>query len=311
MLLTGSAGFIGSHLSQQLAAPRRTEPLWCLDIRPQQDAPGQRILQADISDREQLRAVLENVDSQTVLHLAADAQAFVPLQQGATMMRTNVLGTLNLLELAGASRFIFASSSSVYGDTSSSGVASGWEHINPLGLYAASKVAGELACRKWAGETQGVATCFRFGNVVGPGCRGLIPYLVDHAHEDPEGRRAVQLRGDGALVRDYIPVEHVTAVMRAAMQMPADAGSCAGYNIATGQGMTNKQVSEAVAGVLRKHGYQLSPNFSNPRGDGETETTVLRIESTRERFDIPVPTADEVLDSIERATEARLEELRT
>jgi len=79
-----------------------------------------------------------------------------------------------------------------------------------------SKAMAELACADWARETGRIAVRFRFGNVIGEGCRGFIPFLVQHAILHPDGDVPAEARGGGLIERDYVPVDHVVEVMIAA-----------------------------------------------------------------------------------------------
>lgn len=162
-LVTGGAGFIGSHLTRELLArgarvavvddfndfydPRLKEA----NLAPFQGQPGFTLHRADIRDAAALRAVVARHAAELatggILHLAARAGVRPSLTQPRLYMETNVAGTLNLLEAArehGVRRFVFASSSSIYGDRPASGPFREDQDVSrPISPYAWTKAAGE------------------------------------------------------------------------------------------------------------------------------------------------------------------------
>lgn len=284
-LITGAAGFIGGHLYPMLG--RDAPACRGLDIVPASRRDLLPLLRADIRAADQLHEVLEGRQGGDLVHLAAKAEVVIPFAGLADLMETNIQGTLRVLEAARPRRVIFASSSSVYGETTVDGDAPAWENLNPLGAYALTKMAGELACADWAAETGAMVVNLRLGNVVGAGCRGLIPYLVRHAMRHPDGDVPVRLRGDGRLLRDYVPVDHVLEVIAAALQAPEIPGRVQYLNVATGRALSNGEVTALVQRVLAGKGYRLCPDFRDPPARGETRRTVLAVEDTLRIYGLP------------------------
>jgi UDP-glucose 4-epimerase len=299
LLITGSAGFIGSHVCDLMTTANSDDAVVGLDLEPTPASlPSFR---ADVRSRDQLRRIAAGVHPQTVIHLAAKAEVVIPFGELADLMTTNVNGTINVLEAMQPHRIVLASSSAVYGNSGDRGARVQWSDVNPLGAYGISKAAAEIACREWAGSTGGVAVSLRFGNVIGRRCRGLIAYLVEHALANPDGRRAAQLRGDGALVRDYVPAGYAATVIQRAAEWPMPAGSSAAFNVGSGRPMTNRAVATIVQRALGRQGLALTLDFSLPAAPGEASRLVLDTTETTRTLGMPVPTEEEVVEAIEGA----------
>jgi nucleoside-diphosphate-sugar epimerase len=299
-VITGTSGFIGSHLAEALAGRRFVG----LDCALPVNGIRYEHVTADVRMPESMRAI---GGAPVVVHLAALAEVVLPLDRVPGLVDTNVSGTVHVLETFQPRRFIFASSSAVYGNGSTRPVPVAWRHVNPVGSYGMSKAMSELVCHEWAQATGGSAMAFRFGNVVGRRCRGLIAYLVNHARRYPEAEVPAQCRGNGRIVRDYVPVGYVVETLIAAMNVACTPGSLAQFNIGTGRGMTNRQVAGVVAGTLKRRGYKLRINWDAPIAPGEPRAVVLDTRSTYRRFGLRVPRADDVAGAIEDAAASYLE----
>jgi nucleoside-diphosphate-sugar epimerase len=306
-IVSGSSGFIGTHLAREL---QRSGRRFCGVDRIRAVGTDHPQLVADIRERSALTGLANDADPAVLIHLAAVAEALVPFTELAGLYATNLAGTLNLLEAARPGRVVFASSGSVYGNTPASGTDTDWARLNPLGIYAASKAMGELTCRSWARASEGVAVCLRFGNVVGPGCRGLIPYLVRHAVAHPDGAISPQLRGGGTIMRDYVPVDYVVEAAIAASEIALTPGVPASFNVSSGRGMTNGQIAALVTGVLEREGYRLRPDFGTPVAAEEARFEILEAQSSAAALGIRVRSADEVASAVEAATRHELHRAR-
>ena len=301
--ITGATGFIGSHLYRSLLRTRPSSDYVGIDIREFPGAPGPLVI-ADIRDRSAISRAIPR-ETQTVYHLAALAEVVMPFEELSALFSTNIGGTIEVLNASGNGRVIFASSSAVYGTTSGS-IATEWNNVRPEGVYGASKAAAEMAGKEWAHERGGTFLAFRFGNVIGQGCRGLIPYLVQHAVNHPQGQPA-QLRGGGRLLRDYVPVQHVVRIMEAAAQAEFASGVSAAYNIGTARSLSNREVAEQVRGLLAKRGFVLEINYENPPAPGEALSVTLDVTRTEETFGIKAPDEGEVHAAIDSAASYWLE----
>ncbi len=234
LLVTGCAGFIGSHLcARLLSRGDQVRGLDCFDetlypaalhrdnLLPLVSARGFRFTEGDLLDRPLLDRLLPGCDG--VVHLAALAGVRPSLSQAPRYMRTNVEGTAVLLDAcrqAGVRRFVFASSSSVYGAHSRVPFREDDPAVRPASPYAASKRAGELLCATET-ELHGTATtALRFFTVYGPRQR---PEMAIHkfARLILRGDK-VPLYGDGESARDYTYIDDILDGVVAAIERTAD-----------------------------------------------------------------------------------------
>jgi UDP-glucuronate 4-epimerase len=231
VLVTGGAGFIGSHLTGRLLA----EGGWRVsvvddfndfydpavkrrNVAPFEGRGDFRLFEADIRDRAALGEVFGGAPFDCVVHLAARAGVRPSLKEPALYLETNVNGTLNLLEAAreaGVPRFVFGSSSSVYGENEKVPFAEDDPVARPISPYAATKAAGELLCHTYTHLYGLRCVCLRFFTVYGARQR---PDLAIHkfARLIHEGR-PIPVFGDGTTRRDYTYVDDIIAGVRAAM----------------------------------------------------------------------------------------------
>jgi UDP-glucuronate 4-epimerase len=232
ILLTGGAGFIGSHLAERLIL--REHPLFIVDdlndfysIRTKnrnleeirKEGPYE-FEQADICDQQKLKGVFERHRPEIVVHLAARAGVRPSLEQPLLYERVNVHGTLVLLELSrlfGVKRFVFASSSSIYGATSKTPFVETEANPNPISPYGVTKLAGEKACYCYTHLYQIPTICLRFFTVYGPRQRPdlAIHKFVTLIHEG----REISVFGDGSSLRDYTFIDDIVDGVLAALDL--------------------------------------------------------------------------------------------
>lgn len=231
ILVSGGAGFIGSHLVEKLIA----EKIWRVtvvddfndfyspDIKRANLAPSAAdenftLVVGDIRDAATMHEVFRRGEFDTIVHLAARAGVRPSLEEPTLYVTTNVQGTLNLLELAREFRvkqFVFGSSSSVYGINCRSPFSETDFTSRPISQYAATKAAGELLCHTYA-HLYGIrSVCLRFFTVYGARQR---PDLAIHkfarliSEEKP-----IPFFGDGQTCRDYTYIDDIIAGVRAAI----------------------------------------------------------------------------------------------
>jgi len=137
--------------------------------------------------------------------------------------------------------------------------------------------------------------------VIGPGCGGLVGYLVSHALAHPDGAVTARLRGQGRIVRDYVPIDHVLAAIRAGCEVPATAGSSAVYNVSSGVRLANGTVASVVIETLARHGYALKADFDTPIFAEEPRVTALEVRRSAAALGLELPGRDEMVAVIEAA----------
>ncbi|MDQ3915865.1 MAG: NAD-dependent epimerase/dehydratase family protein [Actinomycetota bacterium] len=237
-LVTGGAGFIGSHLVHHLVAAGHAVTV--LDDLSTGEAtavhPDAALVIADVCDLSAVRAAIDGCD--VVFHLAAHRAIARSIDDPAGTDRTNSQGTVTVLQAAAEARvprIVNASSSSVYGEAASPPVREDAPKV-PLSPYAVSKLAAEHYCRVF-GDLFGLHTIsLRYFNVYGPGQPSdgryatVIPLFLDALLS---GRRPVVF-GDGSRARDFTYVDDVVgATLAAAAAAPETAGRA--YNVAAGR----------------------------------------------------------------------------
>lgn len=231
ILVTGGAGFIGSHLVEKLLA-EKTWNVSALDnfnefyspeikranIVSTLENPNFKIYETDICDAENLRKIFAENSFDVIVHLAAWAGVRPSLMNPKLYTQVNVYGTLNLLELAkefNVKQFVFGSSSSVYGINSKIPFSEDDKISQPISPYAATKAAGELLCHTFAHLYDIRTICLRFFTVYGARQR---PDLAIHKFSKLiyEGK-PIPVFGDGSTRRDYTFVDDIIQGVRAAI----------------------------------------------------------------------------------------------
>jgi UDP-glucuronate 4-epimerase len=235
VLITGGAGFIGSHSTEKLL--ERGDEVVCLDnfndyydparkrrnVAPFAAHPAYRLYEGDIRDAGLLEHLFQRESPARVIHIAAMAGVRYSIQRPELYEEVNVHGTINLLEAArrhGIRNFVFASSSSVYGAQEKIPFSEDDPVSEPISPYAATKRAAELLCYTYHHLYAIPCTCLRFFTVYGPrGRPDMAPYLFTRwifAGQD------LIMYGDGSTRRDYTYIDDITAGVVAALDADLD-----------------------------------------------------------------------------------------
>ncbi len=230
ILVTGAAGFIGSHTSavllkqgHQVVGLDNLNDYYNPDWKKQNLAPLQEhgsftFYQQDICDLEGTREIFARHQIKTIVHLAARAGVRASIEQPFLYEETNVRGTLNLLEIArqkGIKQFVFASSSSVYGNQEKVPFSETDPCNQPISPYAATKKASEMLAHTYAHLYDINCIALRFFTVYGPAGRpDMAPYLFTEAILTG---KPIKKFGDGNTRRDYTYIDDVVAGVVAAV----------------------------------------------------------------------------------------------
>jgi UDP-glucuronate 4-epimerase len=231
ILLTGGAGFIGSHTAQRLL--ERGDTLTVLDdfndfydpaLKRRNTAAfasRARLVEGDICDPGAVRPLFERGRFDAVVHLAARAGVRPSIRQPLLYTRVNIGGTHHLLELArefGVKKFVFASSSSVYGVNQKAPFAEDDPIFQPISPYAATKLAGEALGHVYHHLYGLDVVCLRFFTVYGPRQRpdlAIRQFTAAIAAGQP-----IEMYGDGTTRRDYTYIDDILQGVLAALDRP-------------------------------------------------------------------------------------------
>jgi UDP-glucose 4-epimerase len=266
-LVTGGAGFIGSHLAETLTASGRR-------VRVLDDfstglpgnlahlSPSPELLQGDVAEPGVVERAVAGAE--VVFHLAALASVQRSVEAPADSHRACATGTLTVLDAArraGARRIVYAASASAYGVPDAE-VQSEETPVRPLSPYAAAKLAGEVYCQAFA-ATYGLETVrLRFFNIFGPRQRADSPYsgvIAIFAAALAEGRTPT-IFGDGRQTRDFTYVSDVVGACLLAAERPGVSGEV--FNVGTGRPTS---LLELVAALNRQLGTSVTPRLAEPR----------------------------------------------
>ncbi|MBA8826930.1 dTDP-glucose 4,6-dehydratase [Saccharopolyspora lacisalsi] len=264
ILVTGGAGFIGSHYVRQVLSGHHPAfagaEVVVLDkltyagnresLRPVADQPGFRFVHGDVRDPALVTEVMDGVD--VVVHFAAESHVDRSIAEASDFVLTNVVGTDTLLQAAlaaGVDKFVHVSTDEVYGSLEEGS----WTEDHPLdpnSPYSASKASSDLLARAYY-RTHGLPVCVtRCSNNYGPyqHPEKLVPLFITNLLDG----RPVPLYGDGGNVRDWL---HVTDHCRG-IQLVAESGRAGEvYNIGGGTELSNRELTERLLDAV---GYDWS-----------------------------------------------------
>lgn len=282
MLVTGGAGFIGSHLCRRLVA--EGHEVVALDdlsdgkLENLADVPEVRFEKADLRDEDAVRAAASGCA--VVFHQGAMRSVPRSIEQPEQTTDVNVRGTLNVLLSArdrGAS-VVFASSSSVYGDQRSFPLR---EDMAPLlrSPYAASKLAGEAYCRSWWFSFGVPTVALRYFNVYGPGQDPANEYAAvvpRFAVACLDGTRP-EVHGDGEQSRDFTFIDDVIEANLQAARVPEEAR---GHVVNIGGGREPTSINRLLAIVAEASSASPDPIHTPPR-EGDVRRTEADVSMAR------------------------------
>jgi len=284
-LVTGGAGFIGSHLCEQLlGCGHRVRVLDNFSTGKPENLADFRdrieVHEGDVRDVAACRKACEGVDY--VFHLAALASVPLSVENPFLTNEINVTGTLNILWAArdaGAKRLVFASSTSVYGDNAELPKREEMSGV-PLSPYALSKLLGEKTCQSFS-KVYGLSTvCLRYFNVYGPRqdpksqYAAAVPIFISRM---VAGERPV-VYGDGEQTRDFVFVLDIAQANILAAETPDVTGEV--FNIASEGSLS---INALVATLNEVLGSSLEPAYEPPRL-GDILHSAADIERARERL---------------------------
>lgn len=222
ILITGGAGFIGSHLTRRLleeeekvVAIDNFDPFYSVtekknNIKGFLKNKNYKFVRGDICDKQFINDLFKEEKFDYVIHLAAKAGVRPSIANPIGYFKTNVEGTLNLLEAAkdnAIKNFVFGSSSSVYGERSKTPFSERDNVDHPISPYGLTKVVGEKLCNVYHLSYNLPVTCLRFFTVYGPGQRPdlAIRKFISLISQD----KPLEMYGNGTTMRDYTYIDDI------------------------------------------------------------------------------------------------------
>jgi UDP-glucose 4-epimerase len=266
-LVTGGAGFIGSHVAEELV--KKGHSVRIMDDfstgKKENIAPfldGVELIEADIRDFEACSRAVKGADC--VLHQAALTSVPLSIEDPLSTNEINITGTLNLLLAsrdAKIQRFVFASSAAVYGDDSRLPKEESMQGV-PLSPYAASKQVGETYCQVFWQLYNLPTVRLRYFNIFGPRQDPSSQYasvIPNFVRKMIKGENPV-IFGDGEQSRDFLYVSNVVEANILASKTSEASGEA--FNIAGGERITINSLVQSINEVLDK---EIKPSYSEPR----------------------------------------------
>jgi UDP-glucose 4-epimerase len=258
-VVTGGAGFIGSHLVDALIGRGdRVRVVDDLSSGRLENLPRERVgdpgsgaaielHRADVAERQAVRTALRGASG--VFHEAAQVSVPASMRDPEKSYRVNVMGTLNVLEAAraeGVGKVVFAASSAAYGDVATLPKREDMPP-RPLSPYAAGKLAGESMLATWSRAFGLETVALRYFNVYGPRQADDSPYsgVIAQFLRRILAGRAPTIYGDGEQSRDFVFVADVVRANLLAMERPLEAGAV--INIGTGNRVTIRSLARTLA----------------------------------------------------------------
>jgi UDP-glucose-4-epimerase GalE len=289
VLVTGGAGYIGSHAVKALVdAGHRVVVYDNLSAGHREAAvlaggDGALLVEADVLDTRRLTETISSHGVDAVMHFAAFLSVGESVRDPAKYYRNNVLGTLSVLDAmlaGGAKHLVFSSTAAVFGDPLFTPITE--DHpTTPINPYGDSKLAVERALAHYAGAYGLQSISLRYFNAAGADPDGVLGedhspegHVVPRAIDAALGRGAFQLFGedydtpDGTCIRDYVHVSDLAAAHLAALDRLRGGGARAVYNLGNGRPTSVRDLLEAVERVTQRK----VPYTSGPRREGDPAT---------------------------------------
>lgn len=266
VLITGGAGFIGSHVAERLIAQgHQVQVLDNLSTGKIENLPTSELLrfqEGDIRDQGLVAKCCEQADA--VIHLAAVASVQASVDDPAGTHQSNFDGTLNLLEAcrnSSVKRFLYACSAAIYGDTEVLPVTEETA-LNPLTPYAVDKLSGEYYLGYYSRQYGLNTSSFRFFNIYGPRQDPSSPYsgVISIMADRLLSEREMTIFGDGEQTRDFVYVGDLADLLIESLARTDMSGSV--MNVGTGKQTSLLDLKSALESVS---GKKLEVSFDKPR----------------------------------------------
>ena len=304
-LVTGGAGFIGSHLVDALV--QSGQKVRVLDnfssgreeFLSHHEASGRvEIFRADLLDMDAVKKSMRGVEM--VHHLAANPDIRLGTEVTDTDLKQGTLATYNVLEamrLEGISRISFSSSSAIYGEAEQMPTPETYGPVMPISLYGASKLGSEALITAWAGTFGADAWIHRFANIVGP--RGTHGVIFDFIHKLKRDPSRLEVLGNGMQEKSYMSAEDCVKAMIHLI------GHCDKnvnlYNLGTGDTCSVRRIAEIVVEESGLEGVSIEYTGGDRGWAGDVPKTSLEVSRLLETGFRPNLASEEAIRHTARA----------
>jgi|TARA_B110000196_G_scaffold71604_1_gene61412 UDP-glucose 4-epimerase len=247
-LVTGGAGFIGSHLVDVLVAQGKSVRVFDNLSSGREEflahhGDSIEIIRADLLNLDEVKAAMVGIE--TVHHLAANPDIRLGTEVTDTDLRQGTIATYNVLEamrVSGVKRISFASSSAIYGEAEVMPTPETYGPVKPISLYGASKLSSEALISAWCGTFGAKSWLHRFANIVGS--RGTHGVIYDFIHKLKADPTRLEVLGDGLQEKSYMSAEDcVRAMVHLVDGVDEDVNL---YNLGTGDTCSVRRIAEIV-----------------------------------------------------------------
>lgn len=296
-IVTGGAGFIGSHVVEDLrAAGHEVAVIDDLSTGRRDNVPADvELVELDIRDAQGVIDAFERLRPELVSHHAAQTSVSVSVRAPSRDAEANVLGTVNVLEAArrcGTERFVFASTGgAIYGEVPEGQRAGIHSPARPFSGYACAKLSAEIYLDYYR-RAHGLRTAIlRYANIYGPrqdphGEAGVVAIFVDRlARGEPLQVNARTKAGDDGCVRDYVFVGDVVRAHRLATGGELDGRT---FDVGTGEGTTTRHLARTLAEVMGVEAHLVDA----PPREGDVQRSVLDPAMFLAEVGTPTPLAE-------------------
>ena len=280
-LVTGGAGFIGSHLVDALV--EQGKEVRVLDnfssgreefLSHHEGSESVEVCRGDLLDRDEEMSAMEGIE--TVHHLAANPDIRLGIEVTDTDLRQGTMATYNILEamrLSEVGRISFASSSAVYGEAGVMPTPEDYGPVMPISLYGASKLASEALITAWAGTFGAQGYIHRFANIVGP--RGTHGVIFDFIHKLKRDPRRLEVLGDGNQEKSYMSAQDCVNSMLHVIGL--DDEGTALNNLGTGDTCSVSRIAEIVIEESGLEGVSIDYTGGSRGWAGDVPKTYLDV----------------------------------
>jgi len=298
VLVTGGAGFIGSHLIDSLI--ERNHDVVCLDNFSsgkrefiEHNLSNMELVEGDLLNREDIRKAIKGCD--TVFHIAANPDVRSGAKDTKTQFENNIVATYNLLEEMreeNINKITFTSSSTVYGEAKIIPTPENYGPLIPISVYGASKLASEAMISSYCHTFDMEGVIYRFANVVGPrSTHGVIYDFIRKLRKNPE---ELEILGDGTQKKSYLYIDDCIEAMLFGFEKRKERLEI--YNIGSEDWTDVKTIADIVSSEMGlKPKYRFTGGIDGRGWKGDVKFMRLDISKLKERGWTPRYTSNDAI----------------